>query len=80
MIELSIEQVNELADELIFYAASEAGFLTDGESFFLTPEWLIGKRNGNDYDVTEILNDFCFHFIFKLMEFNELQKHKGITQ
>lgn len=82
MFNLSAEQINELADELLFYAATEAGFHTDGERFFFTPESLMIKKekNGNDYDFTEILDDFCYHFIFKLIELNELQKHEGVKQ
>jgi hypothetical protein len=80
MIDLSDEQVQMLADDFLSYAATESGFFTDGESYFLTPEQLSEMKSGNDYDFTALLDDFCFHVVCKLMEFNELQKHKGVTQ
>lgn len=80
MIDLDAEQIQEIADDLMFYAATESGFSTDGESFFLSSEKLTEMKDGNDFNLTEILDDFSYHFIFKLMEFNELQKHQGVTQ
>jgi hypothetical protein len=80
IIAFSDEQLQELADDFTHYAATESGFFTDGESYFLTPEQLVEMKRGNDYDFTALLDDFCFHFIYKLMEFNDLHEHKGVTQ
>lgn len=80
MIDLNPAQVQRIADDLVLYAAVESGFLTDGESYFLSSEQLAEIKNGNDYDFTEIIDELCFHFVFKLMEFNELAKHKGSEQ
>ena len=80
MSDLNDEQAEKLAEEWMFYAATQSGFSTDGERYFLTPEKLADMKNGNDFDFTDILDDFCFHVVVQLMELNELRQHQGAKQ
>ncbi len=80
MTQLNDNQIERFASDFIFYAATESGFLTDGENFFLTPEQLIEMKIGNDYDFTELLATFSFYFAYKILELIELQDHEGVRQ
>jgi hypothetical protein len=81
MSELNDEQAEKLSRELMFYAATQSGFYTDGDSFSLQEEDLMQLRTeyGN-YDFTEILDEFCFHVVVQIMELNELRQHQGAKQ
>lgn len=82
-IELSNEQVQELSEELVYFAATEAGFFTDGEDrYFISPEDLTELFDGDHgmYDFTSVIDDLFYYFILKFMEYNELQKHSGTAQ
>jgi hypothetical protein len=77
MTELNDESLERFAKDFIFYAATESGFFTDGENYFLTPEQLIEIKSGNDYDFTELLANFSFHIVYKIIELQELQDLQG---
>ena len=66
--------------EMIHDAAFEAGFLIGESSISLTPEDLMQLKVGNNFDLTDMLEDFAFNLIKGAINLENLMKIEGTKQ
>lgn len=66
--------------EMIHDAALNSGFLVGESDICLSPEQLMGLKVGNNFDLTDMLEDFAFNVIEGAMNLKNLMEIEGTKQ
>ena len=66
--------------EMIHDAALDSGFLVGESDICLTPEQLIKLKIGNNFDLTDMLEDFALNVIQGAMNLKNLMEIEGTKQ